>query len=248
MKRRKKIPKKNLKKIPLHVAVIMDGNGRWAKKRGLPRVKGHQEGVKSIKAVARACTEYDIKYLTLYAFSTENWDRPKDEVNFLMNLLTKYLDEIREELRKQNARFNVIGDISKLPREARDKIRRNMDESRTNTGLTFTLALSYSGRSEIVRAVKKIGEEVDSGRIRPEEINENVISSHLYTHDMPDPDLLIRTSGEFRVSNFLLWQISYAEIYVTPTLWPDFREDGFLKALSEFEKRERRFGLTERVS
>ncbi len=228
--------------IPTHVAIIMDGNGRWAKQRHLPRVEGHRVGVESVRTILRACGEVGIKYLTLYAFSVENWNRPKDEVDTLMKYLARYLKTEINELNKNNVRLEVIGQIYRLPEFVQDQIKRTQAALAKNTGLTLILALSYGGRTEIVEAVRSIAEKVKSGTIEPAEITEQVISQHLYTRHFPDPDLLIRTSGEMRVSNFLLWQISYAEFVVTPTLWPDFRKPQLFEALEEYARRHRRFG------
>jgi undecaprenyl diphosphate synthase len=228
--------------LPAHVAIIMDGNGRWAKKRHLPRVEGHRHGAESVKAVVRAAGEAGIKYLTLYAFSTENWNRPKEEVDTLMNYLARYLKSEFAELQKNNIRLDVIGQMYRLPEFVQEQLRKTMTALEKNNGLTLILALSYSGRAELVDAVRRIAEKVRRGTIEPAEINEQLISQHLYTHHYPDPDLLIRTSGEMRISNFLLWQISYAELVVTPTLWPDFRRQQFYEALEEYARRHRRFG------
>ena len=230
--------------LPRHVAVIMDGNGRWATERHLPRIEGHRSGVDSIRDTLKAAIELKIPYLTLYAFSFENWQRPKDEVGFLMNLLSEYLDREFAELVKNNIRLRVIGRIDMLPGEIQKKIERCVRETAHFEALTLTLALSYSGRSEIVDAVKEIAKEVREGSLRSEDITEDTVGQHLYTAGLPDPDLLIRTSGEMRISNFLLWQLSYTEIYVTDVLWPDFRKAHFIKAVEEYQKRERRFGRT----
>lgn len=233
-----------MSQLPQHVAIIMDGNGRWAIDRGLPRVQGHQAGVESIRSIVRAAGELGIKYLTLYAFSTENWGRPQDEVGFLMNLLSNYLDKELAEITKNNIQFRMIGRQDDLPAEIQEKIRRNLKQTETNTGMVLTLALSYSSRIEIVEAVKKIAEKVKAGEMTAQDITPDVFSRHLYTAHLPDPDLLIRTSGEMRISNFLLWQLSYTEIYVTEKLWPDFRKDDLLKAVQVYQTRERRFGRT----
>lgn len=230
-------------KIPRHIAIIMDGNGRWAQDRGLPRFRGHQKGVERIRDVIRAANEIGVGYLTLYAFSKENWVRPKDEVDFLMKLLSQYLDQELTELKKNRIRFNVIGRREDLPKEIQEKIERNMRETAAFDKLTLTLALSYSGRVEITEACRKIAAEVKAGKLVPEAIEEATVQGALYTHDLPDPDLLIRTSGELRLSNFLLWQVSYAEIYVTDKFWPDFSPEEFRKAVEAFQKRERRFGF-----
>ena len=228
--------------IPGHVAIIMDGNGRWAKARHLPRVEGHRQGAESVRAIVRAAGEVGVKYLTLYAFSVENWTRPKEEVDTLMKYLARYLKNEIGELNRNNVRLEVIGQIYRLPEFVQDQLRKSMAALAKNNGLTLILALSYGGRTEIVDAVRLIAGKVQAGKLDTEEINEQVISQHLYTRHYPDPDLLIRTSGEMRVSNFLLWQISYAELVVTPTLWPDFRKAQFFQALEEYGGRHRRFG------
>ncbi|HDQ26141.1 MAG TPA: isoprenyl transferase [bacterium] len=233
---------KKLKNLPVHIAVIMDGNGRWAKKRRLPRILGHREGAKSVRAVTEACAELGIGYLTYYAFSTENWKRPKKEVSFLMKLLNEYLDKEKPTLLKNNIRFNVIGGISRLPRAVREKISEVKKTTAKNTGLTMTLALNYGSKNEITEAVRKIAKEAAGGKIKPAEVNEKTIEKHLFTAGMPDPDLMIRTSGEMRLSNFLLWQMAYCEIYITPVLWPDFRKKELIKALKSYSARNRRFG------
>ena len=228
--------------LPTHVAVIMDGNGRWAKQRGLPRVEGHRNGVESVRAVVRAAGEVGIKYLTLYAFSVENWNRPQDEVDALMKYLVHYLKTETPELNKNNVRLEVIGQIYRLPEFVQEQLEKTKAALAKNNGLTLILALSYGGRTEIVEAVRSIAAKAHKGALDPAEISEQIISQHLYTKNIPDPDLLIRTSGEMRVSNFLLWQISYAELVVTPTLWPDFRQAQFFDALEEYARRDRRFG------
>ena len=228
--------------LPAHVAIIMDGNGRWAKQRHLPRIEGHRNGVESVRAVVRAAGEVGVKYLTLYAFSVENWNRPKDEVDMLMKYLARFLKTEIGELNRSNVRLEVIGQIYRLPEFVQDQLTRTREALAKNNGLTLILALSYGGRQEIVEAVRSIATKVRHGKLEPGEINEQAIAQHLYTHQYPDPDLLIRTSGEMRVSNFLLWQISYAEFVVTPTLWPDFRKAEFFAALEEYTRRHRRFG------
>jgi undecaprenyl diphosphate synthase len=231
-----------LANLPQHVAIIMDGNGRWAKQRQLPRVEGHRVGAESARAVVRAAGELGIKYLTLYAFSVENWNRPKDEVDTLMKYLARYLKNEIGELQRNNVRLEAIGQIYRLPEFVQEQLRRTQAALAKNNGLTLILALSYSGRTEIVEAVRAIARKVKAGLIDPEEINEQAVAQHLYTRNYPDPDLLIRTSGEMRISNFLLWQISYTELVVTPTLWPDFRKPQFYAALEEYTRRHRRFG------
>ena len=220
----------------------MDGNGRWARERGLPRIEGHRRGAESVRQVVRACGELGIDYLTLYAFSIENWNRPKAEVSALMRLLEFYLKQEISELNKNNVRLAAIGRIHELPQTAQRQLEQSIDALKKNTGLTLVLALSYGGRAEIVDAMRAIAREVKAGQLDVADMDEKLISRHLYTRGIPDPDLLIRTSGEMRVSNFLLWQISYAEIYVTDTLWPDFRKAELMKALDDYSKRHRRFG------
>jgi len=228
--------------LPVHVAVIMDGNGRWARQRSLPRVEGHREGAESVRAVVRAAGEIGIRYLTLYAFSVENWNRPKDEVDTLMKYLARYLKAEVSELNKYNVRLEVIGQVYRLPEFVQEQLKKTMAALAKNNGLTLVLALSYGGRTEIIEATRAIAEKVRQGQLDVAEINDQVFSQHLYTKLLPDPDLLIRTSGEMRVSNFLLWQISYAELVVTPTLWPDFRRSQLIDALEEYARRNRRFG------
>ena len=228
--------------VPVHVAIIMDGNGRWARQRHLPRVEGHRQGAESVRNIVRAAGEMGIKYLTLYAFSVENWNRPKDEVDTLMKYLARYLKNEIGELNKNNVRLEAIGQIYRLPDAVQSQLEKTKLALSKNSGLTLTLALSYGGRTEIVEAVRAIATKVQQGKLEAAEINEQVIAQHLYTKNMPDPDLLIRTSGEMRVSNFLLWQISYAELVVTPTLWPDFRKAQLAEAVEEYSRRHRRFG------
>ena len=231
-----------LANLPTHVAIIMDGNGRWAKQRHLPRVEGHRIGAESVRAIVRAAGELGIKYLTLYAFSVENWSRPQGEVDTLMKYLARYLKNEIGELNRNNVRLEAIGQIYRLPEFVQEQLRKTQAALAKNNGLTLILALSYGGRTEIVEAMRDIARKVKAGLIEPEEINELAVAQHLYTHAYPDPDLLIRTSGELRVSNFLLWQISYAEFVVTPTLWPDFRKPQLFEALEEYTRRHRRFG------
>jgi undecaprenyl diphosphate synthase len=228
--------------LPRHVAVIMDGNGRWARQRHLPRIEGHRAGAESARTIIRAAGEVGVKYLTLYAFSVENWNRPKDEVDALMKYLVHYLKTETSELNKNNVRLEVIGQIYRLPEAVQEHLRKSIATLSRNNGLTLIMALSYGGRTEIVEAVRSIAQKARAGEIDPGDINEQVFAQHLYTRNFPDPDLLIRTSGEMRVSNFLLWQISYAELVVTPTLWPDFRKPQFYAALEEYARRHRRFG------
>ena len=233
---------KALAVLPAHVAIIMDGNGRWAKERSLPRVEGHRRGAESVRSVLRTAARLGVKYLTLYAFSVENWKRPQDEVDTLMKYLARYLKSEQREMNDNNVKLQAIGQTSRLPKFVRDQLEATRESLAQNTGTTLTLALSYGGRTELVDAVRGIAEKARDGEIDPAKISEQTISGHLYTSDMPDPDLLIRTSGEMRVSNFLLWQISYAELMVTDRLWPDFGEPEFCAAMEEFAGRNRRFG------
>jgi undecaprenyl diphosphate synthase len=229
-------------KVPQHVAIIMDGNGRWAKQHKLPRLSGHEAGRKSVKTVTMAAMEHGVRYLTLYAFSVENWQRPQNEVQGLMGLLRGVLREELAEMGREGIRLRAIGRLQDLPGAVREELEAAIENTKTNTKLDLILALSYGSRVEITEATKAIAREAKAGRLDPETIDEKTITAHLYTHDVPDPDLLIRTSGEMRVSNFMLWQISYAEIYVTPVLWPDFGKKEFAAALADFAKRDRRFG------
>ena len=231
-------------KLPQHVAVIMDGNGRWAKKRAFSRIRGHEEGAESVREIVRTSREIGIQWLPLYAFSEENWRRPAYEIKALMKLLKDYLKSELTEMKENNIRFRTIGRTHKLPGDVQDAVTRTIKQTSGNTGMTLTLALSYGGRQEIVDAVQALARRVQGGEVNPEDISDEHIASSLYTAGMPDPDLLIRTSGECRVSNFLLWQISYAEIYITPILWPEFRKEEYLKAIAEYQRRERRFGVT----
>ena len=233
---------KALAVLPAHVAIIMDGNGRWAKERSLPRVEGHRRGAESVRSVLRTAARLGVKYLTLYAFSVENWNRPQGEVDTLMKYLARYLKSEQREMNDNNVKLQAIGQTSRLPKFVRDQLKATRESLAQNTGTTLTLALSYGGRTELVDAVRGIAEKARDGEIDPAKISEQTISGHLYTSDMPDPDLLIRTSGEMRVSNFLLWQISYAELVVTDRLWPDFGEPEFCAAMEEFAGRNRRFG------
>ncbi len=228
--------------LPQHVAVIMDGNGRWAKQRGLPRIEGHRQGAESARAIIRAAGELGIKYLTLYAFSAENWNRPKDEVDALMKYLVHYLKTETADLNKNNVKLEVIGQIYRLPDHVQEQLKKTMHTLAKNNGLTLVMALSYGSRIEIIEAVRGIATKVKEGKLDPADINEQVISQHLWTRNIPDPDVLIRTSGEMRVSNFLLWQISYAELVITPTFWPDFRKPQLIAALEDYARRHRRFG------
>ena len=229
-------------KIPKHVAIIMDGNGRWAKQKGMVRVFGHKNGVKAVRQTIEAAREIDVKVLTLYAFSTENWKRPKKEVNLLMSLLVSSLKDELKTLQKNNIRLQTIGQIESLPKKAQKELQEVALQTQNNTAMILNLALSYGSREEIVNTIKKISKKVVNKQLTIEEINENIINNHLYTVTLPDVDFLIRTSGEKRISNFLLWQIAYAELYFTDVLWPDFRKEDFFKAILNYQQRERRFG------
>jgi undecaprenyl diphosphate synthase len=241
MSLREKIKKEG---IPVHVAVIMDGNGRWARKRGVIRTLGHEKGVDAVRETVEAASELGIRFLTLYAFSTENWNRPKYEVEALMQLLVKSVNKEMKTFMDNNIRFTAIGNLDSLPSRTRKELNKAIDKTAENTGLTLILALSYSSKWEIIEAVKQISALAVSGKIKPDEINADVFGTFLNTSSIPDPELLIRTSGEFRVSNFLLWQIAYSELYFTPTLWPDFSREEFYRAILDYQGRERRFGLT----
>ena len=229
-------------RIPAHVAIIMDGNGRWAKKRLLNRVKGHEKGSEAVRTIVRTSRELNIKYLTLYAFSTENWQRPKTEVTALMTLLDKFLKNERKEMMDNNIRLQTIGQTERLPEKVSRTLQETIALTGKNNGMQLTLALSYGSRAEIIRMVQTIAREANEKKISPESITEDFISGHLYTCNMPDPDLLIRTSGEIRISNFLLWQIAYSEIFITDTLWPDFSREEYIQILKAYQSRDRRFG------
>ncbi|RLB19412.1 MAG: isoprenyl transferase [Deltaproteobacteria bacterium] len=231
-------------KLPEHVAIIMDGNGRWARRRGMDRVRGHRVGAESVREVVRASRELGIHWLTLYAFSEENWKRSKFEIRALMKLLRQFLKSELEEMLQNGIRLQAIGRITKLDAKTREILADTIEKTAKNREMVLTLALSYGGRQEILDAFRSLASQIQEQTLAPEEITEEAISRSLYTSSMPDPDLLIRTSGEYRVSNFLLWQIAYAEMYVTPTLWPDFRKEEFLCAIEDYRKRERRFGAT----
>ena len=234
----------NLQKLPKHVAIIMDGNGRWAKELGKPRIFGHQNGVKSVRETTEAAAELGIEYLTLYAFSTENWSRPQFEVNALMTLLVETLRKEIETLNKNNIRLQAIGDLNRLPKKTYKALLEGIEQTSHNTRMTLVLALNYSARWDILHAAKALAKEAYNKQIEPADIDEKTFENALSTHGMPDPELLIRTSGENRISNFLLWQIAYAELYFTPIFWPDFRKRNFYEAIIDFQKRERRFGKT----
>jgi len=229
--------------IPAHIAVIMDGNGRWAKRRGLPRIAGHNAGVESVRDIVEACGQIGVQYLTLYAFSTENWKRPQEEVSMLMRLLMRALRDETDQLYENNVRVHTIGDTSSLPREVQDELRDAIERTKDNTGLKLYLALSYSGRWDITEAIRSIVTDVQSGALSPAQVSDQLVSSYLSTKNVPDPDLLIRTSGEFRISNFLLWQLAYSEIYISKACWPEFRRGDLYEAIAEYQQRERRFGM-----
>ncbi len=229
-------------RLPKHVAVIMDGNGRWAKRRGLPRIMGHQRGVDALKDLLRCCKDWGIPALTAYAFSTENWGRPLEEVEFLMTLFERVLRRELKEMIEENVRIRFVGNLKTLPQSLQDEIERSMNDTKENWEIQFTVATNYGGRQEIVQACRAIASKVQQGLLQADQIDEDLFESYLYTAGIPHPDLLIRTSGEMRISNFLLWQMAYGEIYVTQTLWPDFDRVQFHKALSAYQQRERRFG------
>jgi undecaprenyl diphosphate synthase len=231
-------------RLPRHVAIIMDGNGRWARKKSLDRIRGHMKGIEAVRAAVTACRELGIEFLTLYAFSMENWKRPGKEVSALMNLLRKYLRAELDEMLENNIRLRAIGDLDSLPLGAHQTLIETVEKTAHCDTMVLTLALSYSGRNEIISAIRRLMAEGKDRGIRPEQISEETLSDYLWTKDIPDPDLLIRTSGEYRISNFLLWQIAYTEIYVTETLWPDFGKEDLIKALLNYQSRQRRFGLT----
>ena len=228
--------------LPKHIAIIMDGKGRWARKRGLPRIAGHRAGVKTVKRIVEAAAGLKISILTLFTFSTENWQRPREEVSAIMNLLYETTKRELSELEKNNVKLITTGNIEELSSTRKEILKKAIQRTKDNTGLILNLALNYSGRSEILDAVKKISADVCSGVIKPEDLDEGLFSSYLYTKRLPDPDLLIRTSGEMRISNFMLWQTSYTELYVTPVLWPDFSDDDFYQAIWIYQNRQRRFG------
>lgn len=241
------LKEKILKKgnLPRHIAIIMDGNGRWARKRGLPRIAGHRAGVKTVRRIVEAAGELKLSFLTLFTFSTDNWQRPREEVSAIMNLLYETTKRELTELEKNNVRLISTGNIDEFSSKRREILKKAIERTKDNTGLVLNLALNYSGRSEILNAVKRILEDVSSGIIKPEEVDEKLFSSYLYTKDLPDPDLLIRTSGEMRISNFMLWQTSYTELYVTDVLWPDFSVNDFYQAIWAYQNRQRRFGKIE---
>lgn len=228
--------------LPVHIAIIMDGNGRWATRRGLPRAMGHKSGVESLREIVKACSSLGVRYLTVYAFSTENWKRPVDEVNILMDLLVEYLKREIRQLNDNNVIIKAIGRIGELPEKAKIALIEAEKETENNTGLMLNLALNYGGRDEITEAVKCIGADIARGELSPEDITQDVISRYLYTSGIPDPDIIIRPSGELRISNFLLWQAAYSEFWYSPVLWPDFRKVHLLEAVVDYQKRQRRFG------
>jgi undecaprenyl diphosphate synthase len=229
--------------LPMHIAIIMDGNGRWAKRRGLPRIAGHNEGVNSVRDIIEACAQLGVKYLTLYTFSTENWKRPQDEVSMLMRLLVRALRDERDRMHQNEVRLKVIGEFLSLPRDVAKELHDAMEMMKENSGLTLVLALSYSGRWDITNAIKKMYVDIQAGVLKKEKITEDMIGNYLATKNIPDPDLLIRTSGELRLSNFLLWQSAYSEIFISNELWPAFRRKHLYEAIADFQTRERRFGL-----
>ncbi len=229
-------------RLPRHVAVIMDGNGRWAKRRGLPRIMGHKQGVDTLKDLLRCCKDWGIKALTAYAFSTENWGRPLEEVDFLMTLFERVLKRELQEMMEENVRIQFMGNLSVLPRSLQAEIERSMIQTQHNSSIQFTVATNYGGRQEILQACRALATQVQQGKIQPDEIDEELFSQHLCTAHVGDPDLLIRSSGEMRLSNFLLWQMAYAEIYISEVFWPDFDRAEFHRALSAYQKRDRRFG------
>lgn len=231
-------------RLPVHVAIIMDGNGRWARKRAMNRSEGHAEGVNSVNRITRIASDLGIKYLTLYAFSTENWNRPPEEVEALMHLIGWTIRKETPELKANNVKIHLLGDISRLPKEVRDSLEEGRVATQDCTGLNLDLCLSYSSRNEITNAARELARKAAAGELNPDDITEQTVADHLTTHGFPDPDLMIRTGGEERISNFLLWQIAYSELYFTPVLWPDFDNNEFLKALIDYQDRERRFGKT----
>lgn len=237
-----------MSRLPVHIAIIMDGNGRWAKSKGLPRLVGHQEGVRTVQKITRACGELGIKHLTLYTFSSENWNRPRTEVKALMELFVKSLHKEIKNLMENNVRLTAIGNFDTLPGKVAEELKEGIVQTSGNSGLNLNLAFNYGSHEEIVQAVRSISEKCMLGEIRPEQIDAKLISSHLYTRDIPDPDLLIRTGGEYRISNFLLWQLAYTEIFITDTYWPSFNKEKLHNAIADFQKRERRFGkISEQV-
>lgn len=234
--------KLDYQKMPKHIAIIMDGNGRWAKERNLPRTMGHKAGVETIRPIVKECSRLGVKYLTLYAFSTENWKRPQDEVDTIMNLLVQYLVKEFEELNKNNVVINSIGETKKLPEQCREELNKAYEKTKNNTGLTLNLALNYGGRDDLLQAFKGIMKDIHEGKINESEIDEQTIADHLFTAGMPDPDIIIRPSGELRLSNFLLWQCAYSELWFSDINWPDFKKEDLQKSIYDFQMRDRRFG------
>ncbi|WP_373896039.1 isoprenyl transferase [Virgibacillus natechei] len=241
-KQKKENEQNDLENIPDHVAIIMDGNGRWAKKRGLPRIVGHREGVRVVKDIVKTASKHNVQILTLYTFSTENWKRPKSEVDFIMKLPKEFLDPYLPELIENNVRLDTIGEIEALPKETKEVIQYAKDKTKNNNGLLLNFALNYGSRFEIMQAIKQIMADIDGSKLSVEAVDEEVFSKYLYTQGISDPDLLIRTSGEQRLSNFLLWQLAYTEFWFTDVLWPDFNEETFKQALYEYQQRKRRYG------
>ena len=229
--------------VPRHIAIIMDGNRRWAQKRGLPRIAGHHEGVNSVRDIVEACGQLGVKYLTVYAFSTENWKRPQEEVSLLMRLLLKALRDEKDRLHQNEVKLKVVGDLAALPQDVQDELLDGIEKMKDNKGLTLILALSYSGRWDITNAIQRMYDEIRSGNLKKEQITQELITNYLATKDFPDPDLLIRTSGEFRISNFLIWQIAYSELFISQEFWPSFRRKQLYEAVANFQRRERRFGM-----
>ncbi|MCC5622475.1 isoprenyl transferase [Nostoc sp. CHAB 5715] len=232
----------NPQKIPQHIAVIMDGNGRWATSRGLPRIAGHRQGAKTLKELLRCCKDWGVRALTAYAFSTENWQRPVEEVDFLMHLFERLLHRELAQMHQEGVRISFIGDLSALPKSLQTEMERSMTETLNNQAIHFTVAVNYGSRNEITRVCRQVAQLVQQGELSPQEVNESFVEQHLYTADTPEPDLLIRTSGEMRLSNFLLWQMAYTEMYFTNILWPDFNRKAFHQALLSYQRRDRRFG------
>ena len=229
--------------IPRHIAIIMDGNGRWAQRRGLPRIAGHREGVNSVRDIVEACGQLGVKYLTLYAFSTENWKRPQEEVSLLMRLLLKALRDEKDRLHQNEVKLKAIGEIATLPQDVQDELLDGIEKMKDNTGLTLILALSYSGRWDLTNAFRCMADDIESGAIQKDQITQELIAGYLSTKDFPDPDLLVRTSGELRISNFLIWQIAYSELFISEEFWPSFRRKRLYEAIADFQRRERRFGM-----
>ncbi|MEH2058483.1 MAG: isoprenyl transferase [Nostoc sp.] len=232
----------NPQKIPQHIAVIMDGNGRWATSRGLPRIAGHRQGAKTLKELLRCCKDWGVKALTAYAFSTENWQRPVEEVDFLMHLFERLLHRELAQMHREGVRISFIGDLSALPKSLQTEMERSMTETLNNQAIHFTVAVNYGSRNEITKVCRQVAQLVQQGKLNAEQVNESLVEQHLYTADTPEPDLLIRTSGEMRLSNFLLWQMAYTEMYFTDILWPDFNREAFYQALLSYQRRDRRFG------